>query len=884
MQVPETKVTVLDRHGTLLLQRDLKPGEYVLGCSPEAELCFNADLVCEEHARLTINYDHVVIEDLDSAWGTFVDGKPIKSASRLWPGQMIQIGAVNIECRRIKPTPGPDDSLAPTAAAVRRLLPENLLSERKYQISGIVAQGGMGAILDATEQVIRRKVAMKVMLNGADPRGIARFISEAKITARLEHPNIVPVHELSVDENEQPFYTMKLVRGITLQKVLRLMKDGAEPTLRKYSLSVLLTVFQKVCDALAFAHSKGVIHRDLKPDNIMLGDFGEVLVMDWGLAKTLDGKSPSDTRALSPGAALPDWLDPSGSGTESGSVIGTPKFMSPEQARGEVESLDARSDIYALGAMLYQILCLRSPVSGADAAEIVERAGAGLVDPIAAPKPITISHLPGGKIPDSLSAVVRKAMAFKRAHRYASVSDLQNDLEAYQNGFATSAEQRSLWNDAVFLIRRNKTASLGVLAVLLVAGGMGANVISAGRRAEGALKRLKEMAPSLRVMANSDAEFQRFPAALEKLDAAIALDPGYGPAYTRRAWIYVGLKNMPKAAEVIREAAFKDPAAERIQPLFERLGAQPISQWSTADKQDLWTDLRRLNLAGESLALLPELQASSMDALNLIRDRVTQWLGRSARSLVELDPLGLILVSLPNSVQNLNPLKGLPIQRLSIPEASGISDLTPLEGMPLSSLDLSGSNVSDLTPLAGMPLTELFISRTPVTSLESLRGTKLKKFLSHYSKVRDFEPLKGMPLQELAISVTPHRFVDVSLFDAAPLTKLALLGLTPLNTEVLRTKKIVDLDLSHSKISSLAVLAGLPLKTLNINQCEQLMDLSPLADLPQLEELRISQKVRLPDALRKHPKLKWIIVDSSIVPIPIGDYWAALDRQRGTSK
>ena len=131
----------------------------------------------------------------------------------------------------------------------------------------------MGAVLQADQAAMRRRVAMKVMLEDGAESDAARFIEEAQITGQLEHPNIVPVHELGMDEQGQLFYTMKLVRGITLKKVLDLLAQGVEATVKKYPLPVLLTIFQKTCDAIAFAHSKHVIHRDLKPENIMLGDF-----------------------------------------------------------------------------------------------------------------------------------------------------------------------------------------------------------------------------------------------------------------------------------------------------------------------------------------------------------------------------------------------------------------------------------------------------------------------------------------------------------------------------------------------------------------------------------------------------------------------------------
>lgn len=158
---------------------------------------------------------------------------------------------------------------------------------RKYDVGKFVARGGMGMILSAKDRCIRRHVAMKVMTAKYPPTGdqILRFIEEGQVTGQLEHPNIVPVHELGVDAKGHVFYTMKMVRGHTLKDVLGGLRSGDPDTLCDYSLMHLLSIFQRICDGVAFAHSRGVIHRDLKPENIMLGDFGEVLVMDWGLAK-----------------------------------------------------------------------------------------------------------------------------------------------------------------------------------------------------------------------------------------------------------------------------------------------------------------------------------------------------------------------------------------------------------------------------------------------------------------------------------------------------------------------------------------------------------------------------------------------------------------------
>ncbi len=221
-------------------------------------------------------------------------------------------------------------------------MPDELLGEKRYATGGVIARGGMGAILDARQRATKRTVAMKVMLDTGDEAALLRFIEEAQVTAQLDHPNIVPIYELGVDEQDQLFYTMKMVRGITLKKVLELLAQGVPETVKKYPLPVLLTVFQKVCDALAFAHSKGVIHRDLKPENLMLGDFGSVLVMDWGLAKVVgkaedgrrgaeeDGRTRSvvlTARSAQESSAFP--LPSSAFATLAGSIMGTPAYMSP---------------------------------------------------------------------------------------------------------------------------------------------------------------------------------------------------------------------------------------------------------------------------------------------------------------------------------------------------------------------------------------------------------------------------------------------------------------------------------------------------------------------------------------------------------------------------
>jgi serine/threonine protein kinase len=470
MPLPETTLTIIRPDGPTETRAFL-PGVYVIGRSPDSDIHVETPLISRSHARLTIKERECVLEDLGSSNGTYIDGQKISSATILRMNEPFMLGPVTVEIRRNESTPGEPVSLEARRAALQRILPPEFLHEKKYEIGNTIAQGGMGAVLNARDLTIQRNVAMKVMLQSDSAEDVLRFVSEAKVTGQLEHPNIVPVHELSVDEKEQVFYTMKYVRGITLRKVLDLLFEGQTATIEKYPLAQLLTVFQKVCDAIAFAHARGVIHRDLKPENFMIGDYGEVLVMDWGLAKVLDPQrnaahaSPEGHSIIRTGLRA----ELAAAEKQSGHVMGTPQYMAPEQAYGAHDELDIRTDVYALGAILHHLLTLRPPIEGTDPQEVLRKAAHGDWKPA---RNVTsgktrLAHLPGGRVPDALSAVAQKAMANKAEDRYQSVPDFQADIEAYQAGFATTAENAGVGKQALLLVKRQMYLA-GALAAALV--------------------------------------------------------------------------------------------------------------------------------------------------------------------------------------------------------------------------------------------------------------------------------------------------------------------------------------------------------------------------------------------------------------------------------
>ncbi len=250
----------------------------------------------------------------------------------------------------------------------------------QYQVQGEIARGGVGIVLKGHDVDLGRDVAMKVLHEEhADrPDMIQRFIEEAQIGGQLQHPGIVPVYELGLQADERPYFTMKLVKGTTLASQLKERVDLTQDHRR------FLSVFEQVCQTMAYAHSRHVLHRDLKPDNVMVGSFGEVQVVDWGLAKVL-GRPEQSRASQAPQASVISTVrtGDTGKGSESltGSIMGTPAYMSPEQARGEVEELDARADVFSLGAMLCEILTGKPAYQGDSSRDVLTLAANADLNP-----------------------------------------------------------------------------------------------------------------------------------------------------------------------------------------------------------------------------------------------------------------------------------------------------------------------------------------------------------------------------------------------------------------------------------------------------------------------------------------------------------------------
>ena len=303
------------------------------------------------------------------------------------------------------------------------------LSGTRYELRELIARGGMGAVYAAEDEKLNRRVALKVLdSTGAAPELTQRLIREARILAQLEHPGIVPVHDVGRLPDGRVFYTMKFVEGSRLDKFVAQIN----------SLPERLRLFLRICDAVAFAHARGVLHRDLKPANVMVGSFGEVLVMDWGLAKIVQETSASaETVFVHTKKEQGEEETQSTVVTGHGTVMGTPGYMSPEQARGETDKIDSRSDVFSLGALLKFI--------------------AG-----------TSSHAGNTSLPRPLEAIRSKAMAEVPKDRYAGVSGLAADVSRFLDGLPVSAYSETALERVTRFYKRHQVAILLITAYLVM--------------------------------------------------------------------------------------------------------------------------------------------------------------------------------------------------------------------------------------------------------------------------------------------------------------------------------------------------------------------------------------------------------------------------------
>ena len=319
-------------------------------------------------------------------------------------------------------TPGPDAPAAQQDPAALRAMVATA-NETRIHHENQLASGGMGTIDVVRDRALNRRSAMKRLHHhlAEDTRSVRMFVREAQVTGQLEHPNIVPVHELGLDDEQRLFFTMKLVEGRTLHDIIR---ELPPPPLTHERLFELLEMVLKVCDALAYAHSRGVLHCDVKPANVMVGDFGQVYLMDWGVARLRQMRDADPSRAV---ASIAGAMESTVARTEHGYLVGTPTHMSPEQALGKNATLDERADVFAVGALVYHLLTRRPPYPADTSWAAIAAAQKGSF-------PAIESLVPAGSVPRALVRIVEKAMSVELDERQQTVAELREELARFLRG------------------------------------------------------------------------------------------------------------------------------------------------------------------------------------------------------------------------------------------------------------------------------------------------------------------------------------------------------------------------------------------------------------------------------------------------------------------
>jgi len=330
-----------------------------------------------------------------------------------------------------------------------------------------IGMGGIGTVFSAHDPVLHREIAIKILRPAYRNQlnYVTSFIREARITAQIDHPNVIPVHRLGVFEDAGTYFTMKRVEGVTLAYILRKLKENDAGMIATYTRQRLLEIFISICNGVAFAHSKGIIHRDLKPANIMVGNYGEVFIADWGIALYREKDDNSQSRRKIELGELPDIKEEVSESGRSKKVSGTPAFMAPEQVTGQDDQLDCQTDVYALGTILYSILTWeQSPFEGASTVTQVMR------NVVSRKYLRPRRRAPRRKIPYELEAITLKAMQSDKKQRYDSVISLLADVRNYMAKYPVSAYSPQPLYRLYKFIRRRPLVPVTLLAALMTLG------------------------------------------------------------------------------------------------------------------------------------------------------------------------------------------------------------------------------------------------------------------------------------------------------------------------------------------------------------------------------------------------------------------------------
>jgi serine/threonine protein kinase/Leucine-rich repeat (LRR) protein/Flp pilus assembly protein TadD len=795
-------------------------------------------------------------------------------------------------------TEGPDSAPGSSSPAIEqelaRLKPEES-GERigSYKLLQPIGEGGFGVVWMADQEYpVRRRVALKVIKLGMDTKEvIARFEQERQALAMMDHPNIARVIDAGATQFGRPYFVMELVRGVKITEYCD--SEGLTTPER-------IQLFIAVCQAVQHAHQKGIVHRDLKPSNILVTiNDGEAVpkVIDFGVAKATQGR-------LTDGTLF----------TQFEQMIGTPLYMSPEQAEMTSLDVDTRSDIYSLGVLLYELLTGHTPIDSLTMAHAGMDEIRRMIRELDPPRPsmrvrtLNPAELTSAakrrrtdpaRLPATLRGdidwIVMKCLEKDRKRRYDTANGLALDLQRHLKNEVITARPPTAGYLLGKLVRRHRNAFAAAATIFLVvlfgfvvSAWQAVRAIRADRRSTAALDELRATAPAFAEQARALAAKEQFGEAIAKLDYALKLTPDAAEYLVAKGDLLQCQLKLAEAAAIYRQASRVSPGfsrAESSAKLCDELLAAPATDQGKLTRESLAklhlamqqqqrpaAELMPLaRLLGEEKKLVVEYWLARLKDLPISAEKpLEQRLSVRDDGLLALDlsgtkvddlaqlagmPLGLLRLSGCKQLTNFAPLHELrSLTTLNLAETD-IADLSLLSGLPLESLDLTGTRTFDITALRGMKLKALFLRNTRVADLSPIAGMPLKVFDSTATPATDYSPLADAPLESCFIQNSPIR--DLSFLRNSPVKELALFD--------------------SNEARGYSVLASL--KSLNLLVLPRSFRELPEEELAAIEALRNHASLRNIDTAdgRKH---QWIIGTARSKD----DFWKGWDTERGITR
>ena len=628
-----------------------------------------------------------------------------------------------------------------------------------------INEGGMKDIYSVKDTTTGRRVALAVLKKESVDLVKENFLREARITAFLQHPNIMPVYDIGIDDENTPYFTMKLSRGESLQQIINKLRQNKSEYRKLYPMTALIQIFRKVCEAVASAHSKGVIHLDIKPDNIQISNYGEVLLCDWGLSKitNADIEAPESLSDM-------DSLDMSevSSVTRHDEIKGTPGYMAPEQANPRKGRRDSRTDTYALGAVLYSLLTLELPFMGKTTKEITRKTVQGKLVP---PR----KRNPAREIPASLEAVVMKAMARKPLDRYSTAEEIIQDIDSWQNGFATEAEEAGVFKQLILLYKRNTLFCNSLLASFIIIFGIFSfflikqrsllNEISIKEQdTQNALDKLKEE-KKVHDKLIVDRQIARIELAMKDFDLVKMEDAAeiifeiqpenemYHAAMAMVSLCKLQLREFKFSAQKTNNSLIKK-IYSKVELDIDEFYRSPTSRSDTVISMcKSMGGIKDNKVSRKLMSVFLGFHGKLEERSKLIKRILTRYNPAVKKLNIDISETekGLNLNMADNpGIKNLDCISYMPVFKLNI-SGTGLTNLHFTKPMQLKVLNFSFTKIYDLSVLRDSQLEEIYLDRTPVKSLWHLKDVPLKRISIQHTILTDLSVLNRILTLERVI-------------------------------------------------------------------------------------------------------------------------------------